>query len=122
MKATELRIGNLVMAKAPSNIDGRMCKVSDLQLTSSPEEWSVRAWCIDNKYKCYGACDDRISPIPLTEDWELTYGVVRRTLMGESFTTRFIDSYGVPDWIKHVHELQNWYYWTFNKTELELTK
>ena len=27
----------------------------------------------------------------------------------------------MPDWIKYVHEAQNWHYWRFEKNELELT-
>jgi hypothetical protein len=27
-----------------------------------------------------------------------------------------------PDWIRYIHELQNWYYWNNNKTELEINE
>ena len=45
---------------------------------------------------------DEIEPIPLTEEW----------LMKLPKNTNY------PDWIKYVHELQNWYYWNHDKHEL----
>ena len=58
-----------------------------------------------------------IKPIPLTEEWEKKFGVEIWTVQGESW--RFVDAIEIPDWIEYVHELQNWYYWTFKKTELK---
>lgn len=59
-------------------------------------------------------------PIPLTEEWEFRCGVKYKEVMGESWDRKWIDGLEVPNWIKYVHELQNWYYWTFKKVELTI--
>ena len=45
---------------------------------------------------------DEIAPVPITSEWILIHG---RDL-------------NYPVWIKYVHELQNWYFWHHEKTEL----
>ena len=49
-----------------------------------------------------------LNPIPLTSDWLI------RMKDNKNKST-------FPDWIKYVHEAQNWYYWNNNKTELNIT-
>jgi hypothetical protein len=46
---------------------------------------------------------DLMNPIPLTEEW----------------LVRLDDKLVFPEWIKHVHTLQNWYFYE-NKCEKEL--
>lgn len=43
-------------------------------------------------------------PIPLTEEWLL------------KLPNKLI----YPEWIKYLHELQNWYYWNNEKKELHI--
>ncbi len=45
---------------------------------------------------------EELEPIPLTE-----------SLLKDFKKMKY------PAWIKHVHELQNWYYWNNGKKELE---
>ncbi len=45
-------------------------------------------------------------PIPLTEEWLI----------------RLPKGFEYPDWIKFVHDLQNWYYYNNNKKELIFDK
>lgn len=44
------------------------------------------------------------TPIPLTEEWLL----------------KLPEGLKFPEWIKSVHELQNWHYWNNNKKELTI--
>lgn len=47
---------------------------------------------------------EELEPIPLTA----------------IFMEKLATSLKYPDWIKYVHELQNWYYWSQGKKELEI--
>lgn len=47
---------------------------------------------------------DKYEPIPLTEEWLL----------------KLPKNIKFPEWIKSLHELQNWYYWNNNKKELPI--
>ena len=49
---------------------------------------------------------ERFKSIPLTEDWLI----------------RLPKGFEYPDWIKFVHDLQNWYYYNNNKIELIFDK
>lgn len=47
---------------------------------------------------------DEIEPVPVTTQWLAEFGV------SEEF----------PSWIKWVHELQNWYFWKHEKSEISI--
>ena len=47
---------------------------------------------------------EELEPIPLTE----------------AFMDKLVTRLQYPEWIKCVHELQNWYYWGHEKKELEI--
>ena len=64
----------------------------------------------------------QIEPIELTGEWLIKCNVVKRSVYGTTVIARIVDSIGIPDYIKSVHELQNWYYWEFHKTELTIKK
>lgn len=49
--------------------------------------------------------DDIYYPIPLTEEWLLK---IPNNIIAK-----------LPEWIKNVHEFQNWYYWNNNKKEFD---
>ena len=110
MKSTELRIGNIVLI------------ASSKAVIDAIDDQGVNGYYDDgiggmNYAEGYGFFEN-IKPIPLTEEWEERCGVVRRTLMGTSYETRFVDSMGIPEWVRFVHDLQNWYYYTFAMREL----
>lgn len=110
MKPIELRIGNWYMSvkfKTPVQ-----CDLSDLYNLCANSDGAYNDPPID----------DMFAPIPLTEDWLKKAGVNERNVLGETWNRQFIDNYEIPGWIKYVHELQNWYYWTFSKTELEINE
>lgn len=50
----------------------------------------------------YAAYED-FEPIPITAEW----------------LKRLNEKISYPKWIQFVHELQNWYYWENNKTDLQ---
>lgn len=95
MKANELRIGNYV--KFPENPDSNYFQVDMIK-----EEGG------DYKYE----------PISLTEQWLKDFNIKERTVIGETKQRMFIDNIEIPEWIKYVHDLQNWYYYKFEKKEL----
>lgn len=47
---------------------------------------------------------EEIEAIPLTEEWLL----------------KLPEEIEYPNWIKYLHELQNWYFWNHNKNELSI--
>ncbi|MBS3086623.1 hypothetical protein J4422_02880 [Candidatus Pacearchaeota archaeon] len=53
----------------------------------------------------YASLED-LTPIPLNRKWKELLNV----------------NFEFPSWIKHVHELQNWYYWANGKKELDDSK
>jgi len=40
--------------------------------------------------------------------------------LSDAFTSKLSAKLSYPDWIQFVHELQNWYFWTHEKKELEI--
>jgi hypothetical protein len=117
MKATDLRIGNLVNYKIVDKLDERKewfepCKIDavDLQV-------------IDSDYQ----------PIPLTEEWLLNLGFEKNQspnkdiqvgLVNDDFANNVMSVVWrafVLVKIKHVHQLQNLYFALTNK-ELTLVK
>ncbi len=113
MKATELRIGNYFVAAHESNMP----------------IFQIKSFYENGVHAGYGKIYSfrLVLPIKLTEDWLLKCNVQKRTTMGETWQRRFVYKPGsemvlneIPEWINYVHELQNWYYWKFNKTELKI--
>ncbi len=90
MEEKELRIGNWV-----NTIDG-ITKVDD-----------VLEFGINMNHDCWQYDLDKCKPIPLTVEW-------CERMKNNANKSPF------PDWIKYVHEAQNWYYWNNNKTELKI--
>lgn len=66
--------------------------------------------------------DYGFEPIPLTEEWLLKFGVKWKTVIGDTRLRKFIDNFEIPDWIEYVHDFQNWYYYKFEKRELQFIK
>jgi len=100
MKATELRIGNYVKFKSTDDIERVYNIANDFKWSGNKEK----------QFKTTPDINDvdinDVIPIPLTEEWLL----------------KLPKGLEYPDWIKSVHELQNWYYWNNNKKELEFIK
>lgn len=97
MKANELRLNNLL------EVDGVIIKVGKIEekhiTWNLSKKDNLRVW---NPFLSIN--DNRIKPIPLTEEWLL----------------KLPSNLIYPKWIKYLHELQNWYYWNNEKKELEL--
>lgn len=51
------------------------------------------------------ATSEELDPIPISS----------------TFTHKVTSKLEYPGWIKYVHELQNWYFWTHEKKELEIS-
>ncbi len=94
MKASEIRCGGIYY------LDG---KIKELEYADFS----------DFAYLC-----DKCTPIPLTEQWLIKCNVKMETILGETWGRRFIDNIEIPKWITTVHDLQNWYYYHFEKKEL----
>ena len=111
MKANELRIGNYLKDK-----ENRLCKVEKLDITDKYSDLCE----IDAPAIIGGLTSLPVKPIPLTEEWHFKCNIELKTVIGESWQRRIIKNIEVPLWIEYVHDLQNWYYYTFEKKELEL--
>ena len=127
MKATELRIGNLVYDD--NNEICRICdlnsdKKNDFEGYSKDEEIQIE---YDDKESIY--LSKVINPIPLTEEWLIKFGFTHPMLSCwfkiehlEVYIQDNIVWYDVPSdclEIKHVHQLQNLYFALTNE-ELKL--
>lgn len=99
MKKQDLRIGNLVQW------DDESSDIVEIVGIYPNEDFNNEYWCTykENRLK-YGAQLSEFVPIKLTEEWllKLPKGLI------------------FPEWIKSVHELQNWYYWNNDKKELTI--
>ena len=89
MKPNELRIGNYVNVINPRHSE-KYLEIESISFES-----------VNLCFREYNLTD--LQPIPLTEEWFLK---LPKHLV-------------FPEWIKHVHTLQNWYYYE-NKCEKEL--
>jgi len=114
MKATELRIGNLVMGNTQIHIENIMENMINIII------WETTGGYSGDKL-------DDISPIPLTEEWLLKFGFVTLSfgdtervldIKGSSFIIEFFESTGFYHYsggegvklsvaIQYVHQLQN---------------
>ena len=104
MKPEELRIGNYVTGiyyNEESNEEFDLCTIMAIDITDDAEfTYWVEGEANRELYH------DFIG-IELTEEWLLKMGDNKH-------------KHPFPDWIKYVHEAQNWYYWTYNKEELKI--
>lgn len=121
MKASELRIGNLLQDK-----EGNIYKVTTLDEDHSAER-TIMAWNIKNP--AYGKDDDSLMPIELTEEWlvkfefendEITWsnGSIMLSGDGACWFKHFNTGNKLGIDVKYVHQLQNLY---FALTGTELT-
>ena len=95
LQAQNLRIGNLV------HVLGRT------RVVKSVDRFGI-SYEIENALERLMAFKNgNIKPIPLTEEWLIK-------MKDAKYKGAF------PDWIKYVHEAQNWYYWNYGKTELTI--
>lgn len=104
MEIDELRKGNYVFTNGFLS-DGTIVKINSIKndimgfTIDSPnsefleEEYSKLEW-------------GSIFGVPLNKKWKELLGV----------------NFEYPHWIKYVHEIQNWYYWTHKKTELDTSR
>ena len=99
MEASELRIGNFIIGTYENEDDNLVHEtVCEFKFYN----------CYDNYY--WVESEDLIEeftgfkPIPITEEWLL------------KLPNKLI----YPEWIKYLHELQNWYYWNNEKKELHI--
>jgi len=117
LKVSELRVGNWyesVKFRVPVRCDladlYNLCAISDGAYDDPP-------------------IDEMFAPILLEEEWYKKCGAEYKPLMDDN-STRFawfvhypkskMTMIEIPEWIKYVHELQNWYYWYFCKIELTI--
>lgn len=59
---------------------------------------------VTDEFEDIDSAIEKLEPIPLTEDW----------------LVKCPNDFIYPNWIKFVHDLQNWYYYNNNKKELVL--
>lgn len=116
MKATELRIGNLVYIKASGTdlrkTDGDLCEISAQHILNIEKHSYIE-----------------VNPIPLTEEWLLKFGIKNKKLpkggfeifkFGKHFNITTEEREGNQGFLvscEYVHQLQNLY---FALTEEEL--
>ena len=103
MKATDLRIGNLVLRK---------------DLFDNKQKFKETIVCHNAITACY-TNNDNFQPIPLTEEWLLKFGL-KSELNGYYYIDDFVISldgyvyFGIEEKyirsIEFVHDLQNLYY------------
>lgn len=95
MNSKDFRIGNLVYYNIEDSMDER-------------KAWDEVSPIDYDDLRCFEQYEDNseYKLIPLTKEWLL----------------KLPNSLKYPNWIKYVHELQNWYYWNNNKKEGNLVK
>jgi len=104
MKPNELRIGNYINDYYNQDI------IVSIDILIRVQK------CYDNRKQFQNI----YSPIHLNEYWLKKAGAQLKTSGSSTKAMWFINNYEIPEWIKYVHELQNWYYWHFKKIELKI--
>lgn len=105
MESSELRIGNLVLAKGEFDKGFKIIQVKSI-LSDGINIHDYR-YGVDYMFYEGGGSIESVKPVPLTEEW---LGKMKDNKNKTAF----------PDWIEYVHEAQNWYYWNNNKEELKI--
>jgi hypothetical protein len=115
MKASELRLGNLV------NFGVKVVPIKSIH-TESVLKDEVRVYVeLNEKLQHYCLDIIEIEPTPLTEEWLLKFGFVKHkttdiypTFAKQMFNWNdgilYIIGYGFMNHIKYVHQLQNLYF------------
>ena len=130
MEKTELRIGNFVLLDNPMH---RPSESGEIHKVVGISEKSAHIMRINDNLMedYYGQFYKFIKPIPLTEDWLLNFGFVKKEIGYSKLTEMeqcFLISFGkhtsvngikFNNEIKYVHQLQNIY---FSLTGEELTQ
>ena len=96
MKATELRIGNLVLDDTSDNIM-IVSKIESVSYTewNSGDKYNISCLQFGTKQSYY---DGNFKPIPLTEEWLLKFGFEK-----DDFSSRFI---AYKNKIRLIHDTQ----------------
>lgn len=123
MKASELRIGNLVMIKNDllPETNGKIYRVLGIEEKNDyefEESTGVVSLCpINPDWRRYNQFDEFVEPIPLTEEWLLKFGFKKRYKAFAKGDFTFIENSGmayklsiVDNMPKYVHQLQNLYF------------
>lgn len=123
LKISELRVGNWyesVKFRVPVR-----CDLADLENLAAISDGAYDDPPIDEMF----------APILLNEEWYKKCGAVQYEYGTDAYELNsstgkiawFVHNpksnlamIEIPEWIEYVHELQNWYYWYFRKTELEI--
>lgn len=118
MKTSDLRIGNLVYFENEVQIVSSLHSDNTLRLQKD-----INSDC----HGCYKVTDERIKPIPLTEEWMLKFNFPKDedNIFKLSKSIFWLDTgfmqvaNGYTPLLncecKYVHQLQNFYYCIFNK-------
>ena len=103
IEANDLRIGNFVLDRGNKilTIDRFWGNKIECDIKGMPDksESGIQVY-----FHPFTEDIDYLIPIPLTEEWLL------------KLPKKLI----YPNWIKYLHELQNWYYWNNEKKELHI--
>lgn len=134
MKASELRIGNLVMIKNDllPETNGKIYRVLGIEEKNDyefEESTGVVSLCpINPDWRRYNQFDEFVEPIPLTKEWLLKFGFNERYKAFAKGDFTFIENSGmayklsiVDNMPKYVHQLQNLYF-TLTGEELTLSE
>ena len=100
----ELRPGNYIFAETYSGYKTiiRINSIKDDSIAFTMDY--PNSDCLEEEYSMLEW--ESTLPIPLNKKWKELLGV----------------DFNYPQWIKYVHELQNWYYWTNGKKELDTSR
>jgi hypothetical protein len=88
------------------NMTVKELRIGNWVMGNKPFQISINTLNMAYNHALANNGEGRYSPIPLTEDWLI----------------RLPKGFEYPDWIKFVHDLQNWYYYNNNKIELIFDK
>ena len=112
LSAEELRSGNRVFWKPNFSNTNVLIQV---EITSVLQD---RAGYIRShlEYRVEPFEDDLIT----TEIPYATFEELVPVPLTDTFMEKFNEKIKYPEWVKYVHELQNWYYWNNEKKELEI--
>lgn len=106
METNVLRIGNFVkLGRKKGYVKVYGIKQFDVGIEGIPNE--INFYLCDDKYIYNAVSNEVVKPIRLNEEW----------LSKLPYDLKLLD---IPEWIKYVHQLQNWY-WINNKCKKELT-
>ena len=99
LKPIEICLGNFIESMGKIEIVTGIMKMEDETFKIAHLGWNKGTSVLpdDVTYATY--------PIPLTDEWKKCFG---------------IDKYELPDWIKYVHQCQNYFKWALRVNLLEI--